>query len=221
MAMLHFVLSIHLYHATVGIEGDVSVFVSIFLLDAVEDAEQLLYRVGAEHGNAGVAEVGKSLEKWGSSQMATYVQDAPVFVQSGHALENLLAEYVHLPRKGGWGKLFARLQIVRHFLENPRTAEAGAAYHDGIHSIAVETLLGALGSGDIAIADDGNVHTRIVLHFADECPVGFAGVHLATRAAMDGQCLNAAILKLFGKVNDDAVVVVPPETCLHRHGDIH
>ena len=36
-----FSLHLHLYHTTVGIEGDVSVFVSIFLLDAVEDAEHV------------------------------------------------------------------------------------------------------------------------------------------------------------------------------------
>ena len=60
----------------------------------------------------------------------------------------------------------------------------------------------------------------ILLHLADERPVGLAGVHLRPGASVDGQGLDAAVLQLFGQGGDDAVSVVPSQAGLHGHGRI-
>lgn len=84
-------------------------------------------------------------------------------------------------------EFFARLQIMLHFLKEPRAAEAGTAYHDGVHTVEVEALFGPLGSGDITVADDGNVHAWVLFHLADKCPVRLAGIHLGAGTAVDGE----------------------------------
>ena len=93
--------------------------------------------------------------------------------------------------------------------EYPGAAEAGAAYHDGIHAIAVEALAGALGGGDVAVAYDGDVHAGILLHGAYQRPVGLAGVHLCAGAPVDGEGPDAAVLQLFGKVDNDFMFGIP------------
>ena len=69
---------------------------------------------------------------------------------------HFLAEYVQPPFGTQRREFFARLQIMLHFLKEPRAAEAGTAYHDGVHTVEVEAFFGPLGSGDITVADDGN-----------------------------------------------------------------
>ena len=101
--------------------------------------------------------------------------------------------------------------------ENPRTAEGGTAYHDAIDAVLAEGTVGIVQRPDVAVADDGNVDAGIALHVTDECPVGLAGVHLATGAPVDGQCLDATVLQLFGQLGDDELLVVPAQTGLGRH----
>ena len=48
--------------------------------------------------------------------------------------------------------------------------------------------------GDIAVAEDRDVHARVVLHFANQCPVGRALVHLGLGAAMDAEGSDADVL---------------------------
>ena len=50
---------------------------------------------------------------------------------------------------------------------------------------------------------------RVLLHLADEGPVSLAGIHLCAGSAVDGQCLDAAVLQLFGEFADDKTVIVP------------
>ena len=78
--------------------------------------------------------------------------------------------------------------------EQPRLPESGTSYHHGIYAVAVECGIGIGPRANVTIADDGNVDVRIVFHFADKRPVGIAGVHLRAGAAVNGQCLYAAIL---------------------------
>ena len=73
-----------------------------------------------------------------------------------------------------------------HFLENPWATEAGTAYHDAVHSILVETFLGPLRRSDIAITDYWDMDAGILLDFAYQGPIGFAGIHLGTGTAMNG-----------------------------------
>ena len=42
---------------------------------------------------------------------------------------------------------------------------------------AVKTLLTALRTGHVSIADNGNMHSRIILHFAYQCPIRLSGIH--------------------------------------------
>ena len=189
--------------------------------DGVEDAEQFLLRLGAEHGDARVAEVGQALEQGAGGQVAAHVEDTAAFVQQVDTVFHLLAEHVHAPFGGERGKLFARLQVMLHFLEYPRPSEAGTAYHDGVHAVALEALEGTLRGGDVAVADDGDVYARILLHLADEGPVGFARVHLRAGTAVDGQGADAAVLQLFGQGDDNLVLGIPAEAGLHGNGYLH
>ena len=104
-----------------------------------------------------------------------------------------------------------------HLLEDPRTAKAGSANHDTIHAVAVKAFARTLGGGDVAIADDGDVHAWIVFHLANQGPVGLTGVHLRASAAMNGQRLDAAILQLLGQVNDNLMALIPAQAGLDRH----
>ena len=61
--------------------------------------------------------------------MAAYVQDTSPFVQQFYAVFHFLPEYIQFPFGTEGRYLFTRLQIMFHFLEYPRAAEAGAAYH--------------------------------------------------------------------------------------------
>ena len=149
------------------------------------------------------------------------MEDAAAFVQQVDAVFYLLPEHVHAPFGGEGRKLFARFQIVFHFLEYPRPSEAGAAYHDGVHTVALETLEGTLRGGDVAVTDDGDVYARILLHLADEGPVGFARVHLRAGTAMDGQGADAAILQLLGQGDDNFVFGIPAEAGFHGDGYLH
>ena len=56
---------------------------------------------------------------------------------------------------------------------------------------------------DVSVADDRDVDMRILLHGADECPVGLPLIHLAAGAAMNGERLDAAVLQAFGQFYDE------------------
>ena len=152
--------------------------------------------------------------------MAAAVHDALAFVAyPGDAGVDMFLEDAHLPRHAACGQVLTVVEVVTDLLEEPGVAEGGAAYHHRVHAVAVETFFGAFGRGDVAVADDGDMHAGVVLDLADECPVGFAGVHLAARAAVDSEGLDSAVLQLFGQRDDDLVVVVPAEARLDGHGD--
>ena len=65
------------------------------------------------------------------------------------------------------------------------------------------------------------MNTGIALHLANKCPVGIARVHLTTGTTVDGQCLNATILQLFGQRGNDELFMVPTQTGLHRNGELY
>ena len=101
---------------------------------------------------------------------------------------------------------------VFDFLENPRVADGGAANHDGIHTIAL-FVFQRLGRGvDVAVADDGNGHSRIVFHFSDKGPVGGAPIKLRAGASMNSNGLYSNILQLFGGGHDVLVQFIPAKS---------
>ena len=100
------------------------------------------------------------------------------------------------------------------FPENPWMTEGCAPYHYAVNAVTVEALLRLLRRVDIAIANDGNVHTRIGLDLTYQRPVGLALVHLATGAAVYGQSADSRILETFRERDNDFRAVVPAQTGL-------
>ena len=109
--------------------------------------------------------------------MAADVEDAAVLVDAVDALGNLTADERHLLGIADDRNL-ASEQILFHLAENPGCADAGATHHHAINAITVKALLEALRCCHVTIADDGNRHSRVVLHLANEGPVGLPSVNL-------------------------------------------
>ena len=147
--------------------------------------------------------------------MPSHMQDTAVFVYPLHRGDYLLLQYVHLFVQGE----SAALQLA----EYPRASECGTSHHYGIHTVAVETFAHTLLGADVAVSYDGDMHARIVLHLAYQCPVGLALIHLRTGAAVDGKGLYAHVLKTLCQVNDERRAVwevkarsIPPKASLYR-----
>lgn len=186
----------------------------------VHDGVEFGQVLGAEHADARVSEVGDAFEEGRGGQVATDVQDAAVFVDAGYALFDLAAQHGEAFLHGDGRELLARVEQVANLAEDPRAAEGGAAHHDGVDAVALKALAGHGGRGDVAVADDGDVDARVVLDLADEGPVGFAGVHLAAGAPVDGQGGDTAVLQLFGQGGDALVLAVPAEAGLDGDGQL-
>ncbi|CDA55788.1 unknown [Prevotella sp. CAG:604] len=152
--------------------------------------------------------------------MATGVENASVLVDALDIDAELLFQKVDFFIHGQWG-CTGIVEIITDFLENPRSSEGGATYHYCIHAIAVEGKFGFFRGRNIAVADDWDMNAGIVLHLSDEAPVGFSRVHLATGSAVDGECLDSAVLQLLSQVGNDEVVIIPTQSGFHgyRHID--
>ena len=149
------------------------------------------------------------------------MQYAAILVDALHIDAELLLEDVNFPVDGERRVLRQAVELVAHFLEQPRMSERCAPYHHGIHAVTLERLFGLFGRADVSVANDGYAYARVLLHAAYQSPVSFASVHLGAGASVYGQGLNAAVLQLFGKVFDDDVLRVPTKPCLHRYGHFH
>ena len=55
------------------------------------------------------------------------------------------------------------IDILPHITEDPGLPECGTPHHHRIHTIGVEGMKGLLRSGDVAIADDGDMDTGVAL----------------------------------------------------------
>ena len=152
--------------------------------------------------------------------MPTNVQNATELVDAVDAFVDLAAQQSHFLLVGDVWHL-ASEHILLHFLENPWCAYRGSAHHNAVHAVAVVVFFQFLGRSDVAVADNGDVHTGVVLHLANQRPVGFTGVHLATGAAMDGEGLNTAILQLLCHFHNVLGVAVPTEAGFCSHRQIH
>ena len=153
--------------------------------------------------------------------MATNVQNSATFVETLDTVHHLRTQNIHCLFESERRRMLAMLKIVLDFAENPWTAEAGASNHHCIDAVALETLFGALGGGNVAIADDGYSHARVFFYLANESPIGLACVHLGACAAMHGECSNSAILQCLGKFNDYLAIVVPAQTGLYGYGNLY
>src|SRR5574344_1455248 len=187
--------------------------------DILHDTHQLLFLGGAEHGDARLPEVGDALEDGACRQMPARMQDATVLVDACDAGSELLFEDVQFPGKRALRVSGTSVQIVAHLLEYPWPSEGGTPNHDGIHSVAFKALLGTLGGGDVAIADDGDMDAWIAFHLADERPVSIACVHLRTGTTVDGERLYAAVLQLLCQRGDNQFVTAPAQPGFDGDGD--
>ena len=104
--------------------------------------------------------------------------------------------------------------------KNPRPSKTAPANHYRVHPVSVKTLLCPLGSSDIAIAYDRDLHPRILLNLSDERPIGLTGVHLRTRTPVNGQCLNTTILKLLSQFHDYLTLIIPAQTRLYGYWNL-
>ena len=98
--------------------------------------------------------------------------------------------------------MISTVQGFAHFGEEPGGTEGGTSDHDGVHSVAVETLARTFRRAHIPVSYNRYVHVRVIFDFADECPIGFAAVHLRARTTVDGEFGDAAVLEALGKINN-------------------
>src|ERR1700676_4003551 len=78
--------------------------------------------------------------------------------------------------------------------ENPGISDSGASNHDAIHSIPVFIFKRFLGTVNIAVAKDGNMHTRIIFNSCDQRPVSLSFIQLRPGPSMDSEGANALVL---------------------------
>ncbi len=130
------------------------------------------------------------------------------------------AHDAHALVEGGFGQEFAGLQVVERVLEDPGVVEGAAADADAGAAGLVEHHFRGLGSGDIAVADDGDGFEG--LHDgADAGQADRAGESLRAGAAMDEDGGDAGVFERARQVRGGDVVVVPAEAHLGRNGDLH
>ena len=191
---------------------------AVFLYGFVHEPEDLIAGISTEKGYAVLLEVGEPFEDGRSSEMAAAMHDA--FALIAYPLDRTLYMFlkdIYHPTHLTWSHTLSMFKIITDIFEDPRAPKRSTTNHHGIYAILLEALFGALGSGDIAIADDGDMNARIAFNLSYEGPVGFAGVHLAAGATMDSERLDSAFLELLRKLGDDAVVVVPSKTRFDRN----
>ena len=195
---------------------------TVFLYGFVHEAEYLIAGIGTEKGYAVLLEIGEPFEDGRSREMPTAMNDALTLIAYplNRAINMLFKDFNHPSHLAGSHALSV-LEIVADILKYPRATKRSTTNHHGIYAILLEALFGALGSGDIAIADDGDMNAGIALDLSDEGPVGFACVHLAAGATMDSERLDSAVLELLRKLGDDAVVIIPSKTRFNCNGKAH
>ena len=153
--------------------------------------------------------------------MTARVQYAAILVYALNVDAQLLFQQVNLSVYGERRVLGQAFKMVFHLLKHPRPTECGTPNHHRINAVTVESLFGLLRRTNVAVADNGDMDTRVGLHFADITPVGLARVHLRARSAVYGKGCYATILQLFGQRGDDNFFAIPSQSRFHRYGRTH
>ena len=112
----------------------------------------------------------------------------------------------------GYSSFFLTPQQSLGLLEYPGVADGCTADEDAVDAVASACFDSLLGGGDVAVAEDRDMHAGVVLDLADEGPVGGALVHLGLGAAVDAEGGDADVLQPLGKLYDGLVVRVISET---------
>ena len=101
-----------------------------------EDGQEVIHRVGAEHGDARLSEIGDALEDRSGSEVSSGVEDASLLVDALYIDAQQLFENiefgVEIEVLG-----FSTVQIVAYLFKYPGASEGGTTYHDSIHTVFV------------------------------------------------------------------------------------
>lgn len=163
----------------------------VVFFDTVEEGEGLIKGGGGDKGQSEGLEVEESTEVVavvfahfedgralafevdGSQQMATAHIDALGHsdVPFGEPLEGALALF-----------------------EDPWVADGGTADEDAVDAVTYLAINGLRCCGDVAIAEDGNMDSGVILHGANHGPVGSAAIHLILSASVDAQGSDTGVL---------------------------
>ena len=101
-----------------------------------EDGQEVIHRVGAEHGDARLSEIGDALEDGGGGEVSSGMQDASLLVYPFNIDAQQLFEDVEF---GVEIEVFCAslVQIVAYLFKYPGAPEGGTTYHDSIHTVFV------------------------------------------------------------------------------------
>ena len=158
------------------------------------------------------------------------MEDAAILINARNAGEHLFLQNIQFPvgRHHRVSTINYLVYIVSvgverivHFLEHPGATEGSATYHGCIYAEFGESTNGIVARNQVSVANNRDVHARILLYLANECPVGLTSVHLRTRSSVNCERFNTAILKLFGKGNNNLTFFVPSQACLYRYRHIY
>src|ERR1700693_6193139 len=86
-----------------------------------------------------------------------------------------------------WWQMVACSYKMFDLVKYPRIADRSASNHNTIYAIAVLIFQCFFRAVDVAVTYNGDGYTRIVFHLADQCPVGFALIHLRAGSPVNGQ----------------------------------
>ena len=94
-----------------------------------EDGQEVIHRVGAEHGDARLSEIGDALEDGGGGEVSSGMQDASLLVYPFNIDAQQFFEDVEFGA--------SLIQIVAYLFKYPGAPEGGTTYHDSIHTVFV------------------------------------------------------------------------------------
>ena len=184
---------------------------------AVEDGKDLVEGGGVDHRDAELFEGGQAFEV--SAIVFAHLEHSGVLafeLDSGHQMS---AAHLHTLGHSDFAFLLAPQQALG-LLEYPGVADCPAAYENAIHTIAATGFHGLLWSGDVAVAENRDMHAGIVFYLADEGPVGGALIHLGLGASVYAEGGNADVLQPFGQFHNGFVVGIIAQTGFDGDGQM-
>ena len=184
---------------------------------AVKEGEEFVGGGGGDHGDAELLEIAKAAEV--APIVFAHLEDGGVLAFELNGGEEVSAAYFDTLLDGD-GAFFFTPKKSLCLLEYPRIANGGTTNENAVDTVASASLDGLLGSGDVAVAEDGDVHAGVVLNLADEGPVSGALVHLGLGASVDAEGGDADVLESFGKFYNGTVVSVVSEAGLDGDGEV-
>lgn len=110
------------------------------------------------------------------------------------------------------GKQLSPVEIMFDIPEYPRVTYARPADHDAAHPVFPAIFKGFHRAVDIPVSEDRYSDAGMGCHLCDRRPICLALVHLLAGAAVDGQGLNARILKSHGYLQYPYRIVIPAQS---------